>query len=279
MTGTSVLITGTTSGVGRALLEHYARSGASVVAVNRRRVPELEAAHPSIRFECADVRSAEDVQRLVKSLAESRRLPEIFILNAGINRVDNDESFELDAYRTVLDTNLYGVLHFVEPLTKLPRGSSPRHVVAVSSMARYVGNPYGLGYTTSKKALTECFDVWSRMYAGTDLVFQQVLLGPVRTAIYTMAGQFPGWMVRIRDAFSGSLDDTARAIARFAGTRRKKLHYPRRSIPLYLGMWLCRSLVAGLFGGQKTLNGGTRRELTANRPATPETTHTDEMPR
>lgn len=279
MTEASVLITGTTSGVGRALLEHYARSGASVIAVNRRRIPELEAAHPSIRFECADVRSAEEVQRLVKSLAESRRLPEIFILNAGINRVDNDESFALDAYRTVVDTNLYGVLNFVEPLTRLPRGSSPRHVVAVSSMARYVGNPYGLGYTTSKKALTECFDVWSRMYAGTDLVFQQVMLGPVRTAIYTMADQFPGWMVRLKDAFSVSLDGTARAIARFALTRRKKLYYPRRAIPLYLGMWLCRSLVSGLFWGRKTLDGKARRGLATARRSTPEVTSTDERHR
>jgi NAD(P)-dependent dehydrogenase (short-subunit alcohol dehydrogenase family) len=277
MTGTSVLITGTTSGVGRALLEHYARTGASVVAVNRRRVPELEAAHPSVRFECADVRSREEVERLVTSLAESRRLPEIFILNAGINRMDNDGSFELDSYKTVIDTNLYGVLHFVEPLTRLPRGSAPRHVVAVSSMARYVGNPYGLGYTTSKKALTECFDVWSRMYAGTDLIFQQVMLGPVRTPIHSMADRFPAWMVRLKDAFSVSPEGTASAIARFARTRRKKLHYPPRAVPLYLGMWVSRSLVSGLFWGRKTLDGKTRRGVATAHP--PDTTSTDEIRR
>ena len=37
----SVLITGTTSGLGRALLEHYATSGVKVISVNRRRVAEL----------------------------------------------------------------------------------------------------------------------------------------------------------------------------------------------------------------------------------------------
>ena len=35
------------------------------------------------------------------------------------------------------------------------------------------GNPYALGYSTSKRALSACFEVWARMYAGTDLVFQQ----------------------------------------------------------------------------------------------------------
>ncbi len=64
----SVLITGTTSGVGRGLLQHYVEEGASVIAVNRRRVVELESRFPSVRFECVDVRSAEDVERLVRDL-------------------------------------------------------------------------------------------------------------------------------------------------------------------------------------------------------------------
>jgi gluconate 5-dehydrogenase len=255
----SVLITGTTSGLGRALLEHYVKSGAKVVSVNRRRVPELESRFPTVRFEHVDVRSAEHVARLIQSLSESAELPDAFILNAGINGVDNDESFRLAPYKEVLDTNLYGVLHFVAPLTALPRGKVPRHVIAISSMANYVGNPYGLGYHTSKRALTACFEVWSRMYEGTDLVFQQVMLGPVPTAIYTMTDELPAWMVRIRDAFSGSLDGTVRAVARLAETRRSKLFYPRRSVPLYLAMWLGQSLIPGFFQGRKTLQGTPRR--------------------
>jgi NAD(P)-dependent dehydrogenase (short-subunit alcohol dehydrogenase family) len=254
----SVLITGTTSGVGRALLDHYSSSGTAVVSVNRRRVPELESGRSSVRFECVDVRSAEDVRALLGRLADAGALPDVFILNAGINRVDNDESFQLDDYRAVVDTNLYGVLNFVPPLTALPRSERPRHVVAISSMASYVGNPYGLGYATSKRALTACFEVWSEMYAGTHLVFQQVMLGPVRTTIYTMAGDFPTWMSKVKDLFSGSPDRTARAIARFVRTRRAKLFYPWHSVPLYFGMWLCRLLVPGFFRGRKTLKGAAR---------------------
>lgn len=259
MTTGSVLVTGTTSGVGRALLEHYVKSGTKVIAVNRRRVRELEEAHPTVRFECVDVRSAEEVARLVRNLAESAELPDVLILNAGINRVDNDETFRLDAFQAVLDTNLYGVLNFVRPLTELPARGVPRHVVAIGSMASYVGNPYGLGYHASKKALAACFDVWSRMYAGTDLVFQQVMLGPVRTDIHTMADRFPAWMVRIRDLFQGSLGDTARAVAQFARTRRRRLFHPWRAVPLYAGMRLGQALLPGFFRGSTTLDGHKRR--------------------
>lgn len=255
----SVLITGTTSGVGRALLEHFSSSGAKVVAVNRRRLPEMESRHPSVRFECIDVRAAARVASLVTRLSECSELPRVLILNAGINRIDNDESFALPEYKAVMETNLYGVLNFVQPLTRLPAGRVPRHVIAISSMVHYVGNPYGLGYTTSKAALTRCFDAWSKMYSGTDLIFQQVMLGPVDTDIYTMADRFPSWMGRTKKAFSGSLDGTVEAVSRFAETRRKKLFYPRRALPLYLGMWLGQSLLPGFFQGQTTLDGKARR--------------------
>jgi NAD(P)-dependent dehydrogenase (short-subunit alcohol dehydrogenase family) len=260
-----VLITGTTTGLGRQLLDMYVERGAKVISVNRRRAPELERQFPAVRFECADVRSPSAVARLLGELADADELPTVLILNAGINRTDNDESFELATYQDVLATNLFGVLSFVEPLTRLPAGVTARHVIAVSSMASYVGNPYGLGYFTSKRALTACFDVWSSMYAGTDLIFQQVMLGPVRTQMYTMAAEFPRWMVWLKDLFAGSVERSAEAIRRFAATRRAKLFYPRRSLVLYFGMWACRALVPGLFRGKKTLAGACRRCSDASR--------------
>jgi NAD(P)-dependent dehydrogenase (short-subunit alcohol dehydrogenase family) len=259
MKAESVLVTGTTSGVGRALLELYARRGARIISVNRRRDPELESRYPQVRFECVDVRAAEEVALLLRRLAQSAELPDVFILNAGINRTDNDESFDLSSFRSVIDTNLYGVLSFVEPLTRLPTVGAPRHLVAISSMVNYVGNPYGLGYTTSKRALTTCFDVWSKMYSGTDLIFQRVMLGPVRTGMYTMHESFPAWMVWIKNAFSGSPESTARAVARFAEKRKRTLFYPWPAIPLFLGLSLCRSFIPGFLWGRMTRAGKARR--------------------
>ncbi len=255
----SVLVTGTTSGVGKALLEHYVQRGARVIAVNRRQCPELAARYPRVRFECVDVQREEAVSALIRNLVANDELPEVFVLNAGINRVDNDECFELPAYKAVIDTNLYGVLHFVGPLTQLPRGRAPRRVVAISSMASYVGNPYALGYTTSKLALSACFKAWARMYAETDLRFQQVMLGPVDSEMFAMHESFPAWMVRIKQWFSVPLGGTALAIARFALTDKARLFHPWRALPLYMAMWALRSFVPGFFQGRKTRAGAARR--------------------
>jgi NAD(P)-dependent dehydrogenase (short-subunit alcohol dehydrogenase family) len=192
-------------------------------------------------------------------LSDSGHLPELFILNAGINRVDNDETFELAAFTEVLETNLYGVLNFIEPLTRLAVGA-PRQVIAVGSLASFVGNPHGLGYHVSKRALASCFSVWSKMYANTDLTFQQVLLGPVSTPIFTMASEQPRWMVNIRDLASVSASAAAEAIAALAKTRRAASVYPLRAIPLYLGMAFCQRFVPGVFDGRKTLLGRHRRK-------------------
>jgi NAD(P)-dependent dehydrogenase (short-subunit alcohol dehydrogenase family) len=257
----SVLITGTTSGLGLGLLKHYADSGVRVVAVNRRRVAELEAQYSSVRFARVDVSSAKDVEALVRDLAASGELPDVFILNAGINRLDNDEAFDLPRYREVLETNLYGVLNFIGPLTQLPAAPVARHVVAISSMVTCAGNPYGLGYQTSKQALTTCFDVWSNMYAGTDLVFKQVILGPVHTSMYGMEDKLPGWMVRVKSLCSGSLNGAVGAIARFAQTRQKTLIHPCRAFPVFGALRLARGLVPGFIQGRRTLAGKTRRRL------------------
>ena len=259
VTASRVLITGTTSGVGRALLEYYVERGTAVISVNRRRVAELESRYPSVRFECLDVRCVDDVARLISGLATSGQLPEVFILNAGINRIDNDERFDLSPCKEVIDTNLFGALSFVAPLTELSPSQIQRHVIAISSMVSYAGNPYGVGYYASKRALTSCFDVWSRMYAGTDLVFQQVMLGPVRTSIFTMASRLPRWMGRIKALFSASPSATAAAVARFASTRRKKLIYPLRAFPLFLTVRLLQRLFPGFLQGRKTLDGERRR--------------------
>ena len=157
-------------------------------------------------------------------------------------------------------------MSFVAPLTRLPATRPRRHIIAVSSLATYAGNPYALGYSTSKKAVTACFETWARMYAGTDLVFQQLMLGPVPTAIYTMSDHLPGWIVRIRRFFSGSLNGTVRAVARLARSRKRKLVYPWRALPLFLASRLGQRLVPALLPGRKTLAGKKRRPTPTDRP-------------
>ena len=176
-------------------------------------------------------------------------------MNAGINRLDNDEAFDLRLYREVIDTNLYGALNFIAPLTRVPAVGVERHIVAISSMVNYAGNPYGLGYYASKKALTVCFDVWADMYAGTDLVFKQVMLGPVHTAIYTMGTSFPAGWSESKVLFPHRSTTRSAQFQALRPTRKRNADLSVASSPAFGAMWLGRRLIPGFFQGRKTLAG------------------------
>jgi hypothetical protein len=83
--------------------------------------------------------------------------------------------------------------------------------------------------------------------------------GPVPTAIYTLAENLPAWMSSIKNAFSASPEGTAQAISRFALTRKKKLFYPLRALPLFRAVQLGQRLIPGFFQGRKMLDGKSRR--------------------
>lgn len=256
-----VLITGTTSGLGRALLEYYTSQGIEVTAVNRRTLPEVESLYPRANFHLSDVRFKQQIFDLVRTLEKKNNLPDLFILNAGINRVDNDTCFDIDVFDEAMDTNLRGILNFVVPLTRLESKSKKVTVVAISSMGADLPNPYCLGYHVSKRALTACFDVFSEMYEGTNLSFKQVLLGPVPTGILDTSSKFPKIMSDIKKIFSVSLPDAVRSLAAFSQSNRKKLVLPWRAFFLFRTIRFAQNFLPGFYRGRKTMSGSSRHSV------------------
>ncbi len=247
----SVLITGTTSGIGRGLMDFYVKKGIKVFAVNRRQDAALEALYPTVEFHKVDIQDAAAVKKLIADLVDRKKVPSIFVLNAGINKVDNDEFFSLDGFREVLNTNLFGALNFVAPLVALRHQLPETKIVAISSVTNYAANPYCLGYYISKKALTQSFKVFCEMYRKTNLKFKWVVLGPVLTPIVSSSDKFPKIMTQIKNWFSVSVDRTVKAIAKFAVSNRVSMIFPFRARILFRGIWLAQQLIPGFYRGRK----------------------------
>ena len=257
-TGLHVLITGTTSGIGQGLVQHYSALGVSVTAVNRRKDAELEARYPAVRFEHIDVQDTQAVKNLIVGLARADNMPDVLILNAGINRVDNDIEFDLAQFNEILAINLLGVMNFVAPITALRIWPKKIRITVVSSSTNYVANPYCLGYYISKKAVTQSFQVLFEMYKKTNLQFKWVVLGPVPTPIDSSSDKFPKIMVRVKQMFSASVHATVLSIAKFAASDRHRLIFPLRSFVLFQGMRLGQCILPGFFRGRKSLSGRQR---------------------
>lgn len=165
----SIVVTGATSGIGRALAREWARRG-HALGLTARRLELLEevraeiAADPAakgadgrpVRVEVAvlDVRDSEAVHRVVGELAQRLGDVGIVVANAGIGseRRCGDGKFAKD--EDTIRTNVIGAMATVDAAVELFRRSGRGQVVGISSVAAFRGLPGSAAYSASKAAIS-----------------------------------------------------------------------------------------------------------------------------
>lgn len=144
-TGKSVLVTGGTSGIGRATAHAFASAGATVIAAG---LGAEEAAVPGVRMQTLDVTDVSSIEAL---LADVRDL-DVLVNAAGVIR--RDEEFDPEIFANVLDVNLTGAMRMCvaaqSRLTKT-RGS----IVNFASMLSFFGGARVPAYSASKGGIAQ----------------------------------------------------------------------------------------------------------------------------
>lgn len=153
-----VIITGASSGIGRALAEEYAREKARIVIAARSgdKLAELRAALEKTGCEVLsvtmDVSREEDCKRLIEETVARFGRIDILVNNAGISMRALFRDVSLDVIRKLMDINFWGTIyctHYALPYLLESSGS----VVGVSSIAGNKGLPGRTGYSASKFAV------------------------------------------------------------------------------------------------------------------------------
>jgi short-subunit dehydrogenase len=155
-----VLITGASSGIGKALALHYAAQGCRLALVARRvdgiqswLGPQLISAD---RYECysADVTDADSMARLADTCIQRQGLPDVVIANAGISiGVDSSLRSDLDVMAHLINTNLLGAAHTFGPFIAAMVSHRSGTLVGIGSVAGIRGLPGHGGYCASKAAV------------------------------------------------------------------------------------------------------------------------------
>jgi short-subunit dehydrogenase len=153
-----VIVTGASSGIGRATALEFARNGSKVV-IAARSADKLQALQEELNRMGAeslsvvtDVSKEEDCRRMVEAAVGKFGTIHILINNAGISMRALFEEVEISVLKRLMDVNFWGTIYctrYALPYVVANKGS----IVGVSSTAGYHGLPGRTGYSASKFAI------------------------------------------------------------------------------------------------------------------------------
>lgn len=155
---TSVLITGASSGIGKALALHYAAPGVHLALTGRNaeRLTEVEnaaiAKGATVLSETVDVMDRAQMRAFFEQ-ADAAAPLDLVIANAGISGGGGAASDDDEATRDIFAINLAGVINTVLPAARLMRMHGHGRIAIVSSVAGYRGMPTAPAYSASKVAV------------------------------------------------------------------------------------------------------------------------------
>ncbi|MBS1486096.1 MAG: SDR family oxidoreductase [Bacteroidetes bacterium] len=164
MNGKVVIITGGSSGIGKALAEVFGKNGSKILITGRnaadleKTVDELKRKQIEAAGFVADVSLEDDNKKMAAEAIRLYGRIDVLINNAGITMRALFEEVDLAVVKKVMDINFYGVLFATQaclPQIIKNKGS----VIGISSIAGFRGLPARTGYSASKFALNGFLEV------------------------------------------------------------------------------------------------------------------------
>lgn len=242
-----VLITGASSGIGRALAFAFGRDGARIVICARKAdalqtaADELRRAGIDVLPLTADVSVEADVRQLIeRDVAHFGRL-DVLINNAGITMrsmlIDTDPA----VIQKVMDINFMGTVYatrYALPYIQRTKGS----VVGISSIAGYRGLPVRSGYSASKFAMNGFLEALRTELLHTGVHVLTACPGftasNIRYAALGADGQVTGETVRDEGGMM-SADECAGHILRAVKNRKRELILTTQGkLTVFINKWL-----------------------------------------
>jgi len=159
----NAVVTGGSSGIGKATAKLLAQHGVNVAIVARNQ-QRLEEAKDEIKSVClnkdqvidafaADVTQYEKIASIIDVLVKSQRAPDLLVNSAGIVLTDHIEKLSLESFRQIMDINYFGTLYPVMAVLPVMMSNRKGHIVNISSAAGYIGTFGYSAYTPSKFAV------------------------------------------------------------------------------------------------------------------------------
>jgi NAD(P)-dependent dehydrogenase (short-subunit alcohol dehydrogenase family) len=242
-----VLITGCSTGIGRATAERLARNGMTVYATARKldSIADLQAA--GCKTLALDVTSEESMRAAVSAVEEADGAVGALVNNAGYSQSGAVETVPLDEVRRQFETNVFGLLRMCQLVLPAMRREGRGRIINLSSMGGKLTFPGGGIYHATKYAVEAISDALRFEVRGFGVLVSVIEPGLIKTnfaetAVGSVeASQDDGPYAKFNSAvqastagvydsafgkLGGGPDDVAKVIERAIRARRPKTRYP-----------------------------------------------------
>ena len=183
--GLSALVTGATSGIGRAAAHELGRHGAEVVVHGRDAargaevVDAITAEGGKARFAAADLSDPAELD----DLAEQAGTVDILVNNAGVAWFGPTAQLDVATFDRLFTANVRAPYFLVAALAPKMAARGSGSIINIGSMAGQVGMPGGAAYSATKAALASMTRSWAAEFSPAGVRVNTVAAGPVYTAI------------------------------------------------------------------------------------------------
>jgi NADP-dependent 3-hydroxy acid dehydrogenase YdfG len=244
----AVLITGCSTGIGRATAEHLAAKGWTVYATARRPESIADLEQKGCRTLALDVTDEASMQAAVNEVETAEGAVGVLVNNAGYSQSGAVESVKLDDVRAQFETNVFGLIRMSQLVLPAMRAQGWGKIVNVSSMGGKMTFPGGGIYHGTKHAVEAISDAMRFEVRGFGVDVIVIEPGLIRTQFGEAAvnsietgtaengsyGQFNAAVAAVTaGAYDGPLarlgggpDTVARKIEKAITRRRPRTRYP-----------------------------------------------------
>ncbi|MBV8633565.1 MAG: oxidoreductase [Burkholderiaceae bacterium] len=148
---TVVVITGVSSGIGRATAEKFAQRGCRVFGTVRNTATAQ--AIPGVTLIEMDIRDEASIQHGIQTVIDQAKRIDVLVNSAGVTLLGAMEETSIAEAQTLFDTNLFGLLRVIKAVLPHMRAERAGRIVNVSSVLGFLPAPYMALYSASKHAV------------------------------------------------------------------------------------------------------------------------------
>ncbi len=150
--GKTAIVTGASTGIGRASAEALARAGFTVFGTSRRAIID---APKGVTMLACDVTEEGSVKKLVSNVLAQTGRVDLLVNNAGIGIQGGAEESSVDQVRALFDVNLFGVMRVTNAVLPSMRQNGGGRIINISSVLGFLPAPYAAHYAATKHALED----------------------------------------------------------------------------------------------------------------------------